>query len=268
MRPRVTLSPALDAHVLTISHRHGDDTTVHLGHEDARSALAEYARQWWDEITGGRPVGGGDIPQSPDGLDDDTVITIYFRRDDEDYSITEATMLRPAAPSFELDEAKARAFLHRALRRYDGTLPDGEGGEASRDEDWTLEPGWDTDSIFSDELSHVENLVYQAIHVVGAITLTPDSTLGPEDVDIEPVIEAVQGGDWAYQWRVSLPIGVPFALCSPYREEFRRLGWTDKDIKAKGCRSAMGILREAVAAGNQILAAYTDAGGRIPTAIA
>lgn len=167
--------------------------------------------------------------------------------------------------TFELDETKARAFLHRALRRYDGTLPDGEG--LSRDENWTLEPGWDTDNTVSDELSHIEDLVHQAVHVVGAITLTADAPIGPEGVDIELLIEAPQDGDWNYQWRVSLPISVPFALCSPYREDIRGLGWTD-DIKAKGCRTAMGILREAVAAGNQILAAYTDANGRIPTDIA
>jgi hypothetical protein len=162
---------------------------------------------------------------------------------------------RPAAPCFEFDEAKARAFLHRALRRYDGSLADGEGDGAGRDESWTLRPGWDTDNIFADELSHVEDLVHHAIHVVGAITFTTDLLAGPETVDLELLIEVPQDGDWMYQWRVSLPIGVQFALCSPYREEIHRLGWTDHDIKARGCRAAMGILREAVTTGNQILAA-------------
>lgn len=255
--PQVPPSPAPDIHVLTISHR----TTLHTSPEAARSALAGYARQWWNEITG-----AGNVPQSADALDDDTAIHIYFdRQGDKDCTITEATMPRPAAPRFELDEAKARAFLHRALRRYRGTLPNGEG--VSRDETWTLKPGWDTDNIFSDDISHVEDLVHQAVHVVEAITLTADAPIGPEGVDIELLIEASQDGDWNYQWRVSLPNSVPFALCSPYREDIRGLGWTD-DIKAKGCRTVMGILREAVTAGNQILTAYTDANGRIPTDIA
>lgn len=185
---------------------------------------------------------------------------------DEGRSATTLSRHKPTAPRFELDEVRARAFLHRALRRYDGSLTDGEGDGVRQDENWTLKPGWNTDIIFSDELNHVENLIHQAIHVVGAITLIADRPAGPEDVDIELLTEVLADGDWLYQWRVSLPVGVPFALCSPYREEIRYLGWTDTDdIKAKGCRAAMGILREAVATANQILAAHADAGGHIPT---
>ena len=130
------------------------------------------------------------------------MISIYFdRRGDESYSITAATMLRRTAPRFELDEAKARAFLHRALRRYDGSLPDGEGDGASRDEDWTLKSGWDIDNIFSDELSHVEDLVHQAIHVVGAITLTAEPR--PRGSTGRPSPAASAG--WPGCWRRSPP---------------------------------------------------------------
>ncbi|MEU8310329.1 hypothetical protein AB0C84_42845 [Actinomadura sp. NPDC048955] len=264
---RHTLGP--DTHVLTISHRHGVDTILYADHEDATSALADYARRWWNEITSSQTEGDRKIPQSVGGLDDDTVISIYFdHQGGESYGIYPVTTTRPTAPRFELDDAKARAFLHRALRRYDGTLSDNEGEGASGDENWTLTPGWDINSIFSDELSHIEDLVHQAIHVVGAITFTADLPAAPEDVALEPLIEAPQDGRWNYLWRVSLPISSSFALCSPSREEIHRLGWTDDDIKAKGCRAAMGILREAVAIGNQILAAYTEAGGRIPAGTA
>jgi hypothetical protein len=106
----------------------------------------------------------------------------------------------------------------------------------------------------------VEDLVYQAFHEAGVITCTAAG------VDIELLTETPLEGDWMYQWRVSFPTGATFAICSPYREELRRLGWYEGNshTKAKGCRTALGILIEAVACGNQLLAAYASARGCIP----
>src|SRR5262249_14950290 len=68
-------------YVLTISHRHGDDTTLHPSGDAARAALAGFARQWWHEITGpdggGRATGGEPIPEVPPA-EDDEAIRIYF----------------------------------------------------------------------------------------------------------------------------------------------------------------------------------------------
>jgi hypothetical protein len=162
---------------------------------------------------------------------------------------------RRRCPRFELNEQAAREFLARALRRTAGDVEVPVEGES-----WTLAPGWDLRKIYADETGHVENLVYQAIWETGVITCTH------EGVDIDLFIEAPLGGDWMYQWRVSFPPGSQFAICNPYRADFRRLGWFDgeRDPKAKGCRTAMAILREAVDYGNQILFAHAVAGGRIP----
>jgi hypothetical protein len=78
-----------------ISHRHGDDTTLHPTEQAAHVALAEFARQWWHEITDydGRADPGVTGPP-PD--DDDEAIQIYFEhQDDESYTIAPATMPRP-----------------------------------------------------------------------------------------------------------------------------------------------------------------------------
>jgi hypothetical protein len=82
-------------------------------------------------------------------------------------------------------------------------------------------------------------------------------------VDIELIVEVRPLGDWLYQWRVSFPSGARFAICSPYRDDFNKLGGYDASFKAKGCRTAMAILRDAEASGNYLLAAYTRSAGRI-----
>ena len=157
---------------------------------------------------------------------------------------------------FDLDEGKAREFLSRALRRYGGTLRRGEGAGAGRDEDWELESGWDLTALFSDEAPGVENLVQQAVHEAGAITCTA------EGMELELLIDAPLGDSWMHQWRISLPGSASFALCSPYREEFRMISQADGTPSAKGCRAALGILREACAAANKILDGYALLGGR------
>jgi hypothetical protein len=162
---------------------------------------------------------------------------------------------RRDATWFHLDEDKARAFLARSLRRYDGSLGDGDG------ESWTLRPGWDLAEIYADEASDVEHLVLQAAWEAGAITCTVPGA------DVELIIEARPYDGWLYQWRLSFASGTGFALCDPWREEFRRIGWHDDGrTRAKGSRAALGVLREAVATANQLLAAYAAAGGRIPPA--
>lgn len=168
---------------------------------------------------------------------------------------------RRPADWFRLDEDKARAFLARSLRRYDGSLGEGEGAGAGEGESWTLRPGWDLATLYADDASDVEHLVFQAAWEAGAITCTVPGT------DIELIIEARPYDGWLYQWRLSFPSGTGFALCDPWREEFRRIGWHDDGrTSAKGSRAALGVLREAVATANQLLAAYAAAGGRVPPA--
>jgi hypothetical protein len=148
------------------------------------------------------------------------------------------------ATRFSLDEVKARQFLARSLRRYAA----GEGGGPH--ESWCLPPGWNPAGIDAAETGDVEDLVYQAIHEAGVISC-------PGEADLDLLIDASAGADWMYQWRVRFGVSAGFAVCSPYREEFRGLGWQDGTTRAKGARTALGILREAEAAGNALLQAFT-----------
>jgi hypothetical protein len=146
-----------------------------------------------------------------------------------------------AVTRFSLDEVKARQFLARSLRRY------AAGGAGPR-ESWCLPPGWNLDGIDAGETGNVEDLVYQAIHEAGVISC-------PREADLDLLIDASAGVDWMYQWRIRFGASAGFAVCSPYREDFRSLGWQDSTTKAKGARTALGILREAEAAGNALLQA-------------
>jgi hypothetical protein len=162
-------------------------------------------------------------------------------------------------PGFRLDEAAARAFLHRALRRHAGTLDDGEGDGAGKHEDWRLTPGWDLENIHADDTGRIEELVYNASRV-SRVILTD-----LQDVHIELQVITPFDGEWTYQWTVTLPAGAGFALCDPYCQEFRHLGWPGAgDAKGQGIRTALSILREAEAAGNEILRGYRAAAGAIP----
>jgi hypothetical protein len=156
---------------------------------------------------------------------------------------------------FQLDEARARAFLHRALRRRAGDLDDREGG--GKWEDWALEPGWNlAGRLSTDEVPHVEDLVYQAIEEAGAISC-------PAGTGIDLLIDA-RDGDRMYQWRVTFPVAAGFALCSPLRLDVKHLGADHGGTRGKGCRTALDILRDTVGEGNKILDAYAQAAGRIP----
>lgn len=250
--PAAVPGPEPDVYVLAVAQRRGDDVSVHGTEADAMAELAGYARESWHEITGTGPGGLRGVPAAPDGLDDDAVIGIYFaQRPDESWRIWPSFLPSRRGPgAFRLDEQKARAFLGRALRRWAGTLEEGEGAGAGPGENWLLEPGWDPRGAAADETGDAETLVYHAVHEAGALTTPPG-------VGIDLLVESTPGGDRMYDWRVSFPAGADFALCGPYRSEYRKIGWeTDSDPRGKGARAALGILREAEEQGNRILAAH------------
>jgi hypothetical protein len=151
---------------------------------------------------------------------------------------------------FKLDETKARAFLRRALRRLAGD-PDVDAEGGGNWEDWDLNK-----RLSRDDVPHVEDLVYQAIPEADAIVCPPG-------VRIDLLTDA-QDGDRMYQWRITFSVSAGFALCSPFRQDVSSLGSDRGGIRAQGCRTALGVLHEAVQTGNQLLAAYAQARGRIP----
>ncbi len=163
----------------------------------------------------------------------------------------------PAA-RFGLDERGARGFLSRARRRHAGILGTGQGDGAGPDESWALDPAWDLDTILSDQAGHVEDLVHEASQVARAITCTSPQA------GIALAIAGQPGQDWVYQWQVTLSGPAGFTICSPAWQDFRQLGWDGASgTRATGRRAALAILREAVACGNELLAAYEAAGGRL-----
>ena len=58
-------------YILRIEHRHGEDMSIYRTEAGAHKALAEYCREWWDEVS------DDDMP--PD--DDEKVIDEYFNND-------------------------------------------------------------------------------------------------------------------------------------------------------------------------------------------
>jgi hypothetical protein len=160
-------------------------------------------------------------------------------------------------PRFALDRDAAAAFLAEALLRW---KEDNLTGPASRQygDGWTLAPGWDLETICRDDLGDVEKLVYHA-QDAGAITC-------PAGLSLDLITNAVDYGDWMYDWRVSF--GYPFSgfsLCMPYRLEFRRIGSSDPlgDPNGKASRNAWWVLNEAVEEANRILGAYLRVHGRL-----
>jgi len=160
-------------------------------------------------------------------------------------------------PRFVLDRDAARVFLAEALLRW---KQDNLTWPASREygDGWTLAPGWDLETIDREELGHVENLVYFAQEAGGIIC--------PAGLSLDLIVTAYEYGDRIYDWRVSF--GYPFsrfALCLPYRREFKQLGRSDPlgDPKGKGSRNAWWVLNEAVEEANRILDAYLRAHGRL-----
>lgn len=72
---------------LLISHRHGEDVTIHTTEVGARGTLAAYVRTWWVEDGPGAKR-GEPLPDDPD-----TAVGAYFDDSDEWYSLTERTVL-------------------------------------------------------------------------------------------------------------------------------------------------------------------------------
>lgn len=70
-------------YVLTISHRHGDDTSLHDSASEACGSLADFARRWWHEIAG-RPG----VSASPPGSDAEAVRVYFENKPDEHHAIT------------------------------------------------------------------------------------------------------------------------------------------------------------------------------------
>lgn len=72
---------------LTISHKHGEDTSVHLTEETAKDALHAYVQQWWSERAG--MLSAPDVPEDvPE--DRDEAISLYFtEHPNEYYSLSE-----------------------------------------------------------------------------------------------------------------------------------------------------------------------------------
>jgi hypothetical protein len=67
--------------VLSISHRHGEDISVHQTDKGANAALAAYCAEYWDECDQ-----NGEDHDKPDDIDD--LITQYFDgTDNESYEI-------------------------------------------------------------------------------------------------------------------------------------------------------------------------------------
>ena len=62
--------------LLTIGHKHGEDTSVHSTEESANDVLYDYVAQWWSEVED--HVEDGEMPE--DQLE---AISLYFHIQDE-----------------------------------------------------------------------------------------------------------------------------------------------------------------------------------------
>jgi hypothetical protein len=90
--------PITSGAVLTITHRQGDDISVHAGQAEAMRELAAFARRWWHELSDcdGCDAAPGE-PAAPDEppRDDAEAIRIYFAwQPDEYWHITEVPAAR------------------------------------------------------------------------------------------------------------------------------------------------------------------------------
>lgn len=70
----------VDVHVGHIEHRHGNNHYAMLSREALASEIAEYCREWWNEIND---------PRDPETLPDEGVISDYFENHDREYLSTE-----------------------------------------------------------------------------------------------------------------------------------------------------------------------------------
>ncbi len=89
------MNGATTIHVLTIAHKHGDDTTFHATDEDLNATLATYARENWS--------GESDLPD-----DDDEAISQYFDEDPNDsYHTHEHTIPGAVLPPALIEDLSA-----------------------------------------------------------------------------------------------------------------------------------------------------------------
>ena len=138
--------------------------------------------------------------------------------------------------AFTLHEEEARAFIARALRRYAAMY---SGGTADGTQECIeLAPGWDPREMTYGESWDADPIVAEAWRA-GVIT-------GPAEVQL---IGAPDEDGGMYCWRIAAP-GGRFAICDPYFEETRHIG-----SGRKGAHGALDLLREAVEAGNELVAA-------------
>lgn len=83
----------LEVQALVVTHRHGEDLTLHATVEGAMENLREYVGTWWSEAVG-RSVGSSDpLPEDmPDDLHE--AIEAYFSamEDDEGWSLSSLTV--------------------------------------------------------------------------------------------------------------------------------------------------------------------------------
>lgn len=74
--------------VLSIHHRHGEDTTVHASESAARDALAGYVVQCWPEVAGTEYSGSdGQLRRVPQELpaDPGQAIATYFEASPDEW---------------------------------------------------------------------------------------------------------------------------------------------------------------------------------------
>jgi len=71
-------------HVLVYEHRHGMDLSAHASHEAAFAALAEIAREWWQERA------DREAPADCSTLSDEEVVEAYFEGHENEFYTLEA----------------------------------------------------------------------------------------------------------------------------------------------------------------------------------
>jgi hypothetical protein len=110
-KPDSVKSEPVSVKVLTISHKHGTDVTVHRNEASARKALYDFAVEWWD--------GQDPLPSTPAAA-----VNAYFSlNEDESWEIDSTLLIgdaEPATDSVALSEGReARADLALAFQNGD-----------------------------------------------------------------------------------------------------------------------------------------------------
>jgi hypothetical protein len=233
-------APPAEVWVLEYRHKHGTHLTAHVTEQAARLAVAQIARDFWQDVA----VPG--MPADLDALDDDEATRIYFEAcgDQESYDIRRLDVTgRPApAPGCEVAQrftlaSGAAEWIARAVTEYeegasnpDPALPDlGAGYCAAWDED-----GSDTINLISAAL---------AARIIADTRQAPDAP-GRPDLVWEYLADGDGGG---YRWLLYDGVRGPI-LASPI-EGMAHLGG---GLDVTGAESALEVLRTAVEAGNML----------------